>query len=239
MLNRLGGVLDGLKPRAPITMPAVRLDDIDIEAEAREAQARVRVIRAGRDAWEAINKAQSFDGWKAIGAALSVGKAHALKVSGANAAWGRNYSQEFSDWIKAHGFDKMPAATRSVAVELHENAEAITAWRDTLPERQRKRLVHPLSVTRRWRASLTHGNGKCPQDLRREAKAAWARFCACARASPTDDAQPLWATAQAHAAAVLGASAAHPWQQKPDHINVAVGTASSPAAASSASSETS
>jgi hypothetical protein len=28
----------------------------------------------------------------------------------------------------------MPAATRSAAVELHENAEAITAWRNTLPE---------------------------------------------------------------------------------------------------------
>ena len=85
----------------------------------------------------------------------------------------------------------MPAATRSVAVELHEHAEAITAWRDTLPERQRKRLVHPLSVTRRWRASTAH-NGKCPQDLRRDAKAAWARFCACAKALPADEARPLW-----------------------------------------------
>ena len=39
------------------------------------------------------------------------------------------------------------------AVELHEHAEAITSWRDGLPERQRRRLMHPLSVTRRWRAS--------------------------------------------------------------------------------------
>jgi hypothetical protein len=169
-LNHVGGQVFRAPP--PVTMPAVNLPSLDtkvIEAEAREAQARVRVIRAGRDAWEAINKAASFDGWKAIGAALAVGKAHALKVSGANQAWGRNYSREFSDWIKAHGFEKMPAATRSVAVELHEHAEAITAWRDTLPERQRKRLVHPLSVTRRWRASTAH-NGKSSTDLRRDAK---------------------------------------------------------------------
>ena len=66
---------------------------------------------------------------------------------------GRNYSREFRAWIKRHGFDKMPAATRSVAVELLEHAEAITSWRDGLPERQRRRLIHPLSVTRRWRAS--------------------------------------------------------------------------------------
>jgi hypothetical protein len=82
-------------------------------------------------------------------------KAHALKVSAANRAWGRNYSREFGEWIRQHGFDKMPAATRSVAVELHEHADAITTWRDTLPERQRKRLVYPLSVTRRWRALIS------------------------------------------------------------------------------------
>jgi hypothetical protein len=242
MLSRLGVELrDANKPPRPVTLPRINLPPLDsaaIEAEARLAAAKVKTIRAGRDAWEAINKAQSFEGWKAVGAALAVGKAHALKVTGANRAWGRNYSREFGAWVKAHGFEKMPASTRSVAVELHENAEEITAWRDTLPERQRKRLVHPLSVTRRWRASTAH-NGKSSTDLRRDAKAAWARFCTCARALPTDDAQPLWATAQAQAAAVLGASAVHPWQQKPDHINVAVGTASSPAAASSASSETS
>jgi hypothetical protein len=179
---------------APVTLPKLNLGDLDveaIEAEARQAATKVKTISAGRDAWEAINKAQSFEGWKAIGAALAVGKAHALRVTGANAAWGRNYSREFNLWVRQHGFDKMPAATRSVAVELHEHAEAITAWRDTLPERQRKRLVHPLSVTRRWRASTAH-NGKCPQDLRRDAKAAWARFCACAKALPADEARPLW-----------------------------------------------
>jgi len=72
---------------------------------------------------------------------------------------GRNYSREFRAWIKRHGFDKMPAATRSVAVELLEHAEAITSWRDGLPERQRRRLIHPLSVTRRWRASTAASVG--------------------------------------------------------------------------------
>ena len=111
---------------------------IDIEAEAREAAAIVaerRVIRTGLDAWREINRAESFEGWKRIGAALAVGKAHALKVSRARTAWGRTYSREFSLWVRQHHFDKMPAATRSVAVELHEHAEAITAWRNGLPER--------------------------------------------------------------------------------------------------------
>jgi hypothetical protein len=82
-------------------------------------------------------------------------------------------------------------STRSVAIELHENANAIETWRATLPERQRKRLIHPLSNVRRWRAA-THGNGKCPQDLKREAAAAWRRFVSCVRLLPPDQAVPLW-----------------------------------------------
>jgi hypothetical protein len=87
-----------------------------------------------------------------------------------------------------HGFERMPASTRSVAVELHENAEAIEQWRSTLPQKQRRRLVHPLSNVRRWRASTSHGDGRCPADLKRDAVAAWRRFVSCVGALPPDQA---------------------------------------------------
>src|SRR5215469_16673813 len=77
------------------------------------------------------------------------------------------------------GASQMPKSTRSVAIELHENATAIEARRATLPERQRKRLVHPLSNVRRWRAATAHGNGRCPADLQRNALMHWRRFRAC------------------------------------------------------------
>jgi hypothetical protein len=82
----------------PPTLPPVNLSDLDIEREAKEAAARVaerRIIRTGLDAWREINRAESFDGWRAIGAALHVGKLHALKVTQANAPWGSAYSREF------------------------------------------------------------------------------------------------------------------------------------------------
>jgi hypothetical protein len=66
-----------------VTLPRFDLDDVDLQREAREAAERVstqRVIRAGRDAWEAIGNAESFTAWKQIGAALAVGKAHALRA---------------------------------------------------------------------------------------------------------------------------------------------------------------
>jgi hypothetical protein len=60
---------------APVTLPALQLPDINKEIIADEARAIAagiaerRVIRAGRDAWEAIGKAETFEAWKAIGAA--------------------------------------------------------------------------------------------------------------------------------------------------------------------------
>jgi hypothetical protein len=184
------------------TLPAVHIPDIDIEREAKEAQQRVaerRVVRAGLDAWRAIGKAESFEGWRAIGAALSVGKAHALRVTGVNAAWGQHYSREFGEWMKCHGFDTMAKSVRSVAIELHENARAIEAWRATLPEKQRRRLVHPLSNVRRWRAATGQYPAQRNRDLKWEAQTAWRKFVSCVEMLPPDQAAPLWQAALSEA----------------------------------------
>jgi len=42
-------------------------------------------------------------------------------------------------------------------------------------------------------------NGKCPQDLKREAAAAWRRFVTCVSALPPDQAAPLWQAALSEA----------------------------------------
>ena len=89
-LNGRGETKHGAQNRlvAPPTLPKIRLGNFDIEEEARAAAAKVaerRVIRAGRDAWHEIGRAESFEAWCRIGAALAVGKAYALKATGANA----------------------------------------------------------------------------------------------------------------------------------------------------------
>src|SRR5262245_7409434 len=137
-LNSLGGEMRRSDRPTP-SMPVLALPEITPETIAEEAAAKIerRTVRLGRDAWLAIGKSASFENWKAIGAALAVGKGVALRATGVNQAWGCAYSRAFSDWIKRHGFERMPASTRSVAVELHEHADEITAWRDSLPVRQR------------------------------------------------------------------------------------------------------
>jgi len=178
----------------PVTLPPLKLLPIDDVAERRELAERLaqeRTVRVGRDAWIKIANCQSFDQWRKIGAALSVGKQHALKVSGASEPWGRNYTHAFSRWAKARGFKNMAASVRSVAIELYENLPAIEAWRATLSEKQRRSLIHPLSNVRRWRAATTYG-GKSPADYKMEAVAAWKKFVSCVAMLPTDQAAPLW-----------------------------------------------
>jgi hypothetical protein len=189
-------------------LPAIKLPNLDKELERKETAERIaerRIIRAGRDAWHEIGRAESFEAWCRIGAALAVGKAYALKATGANAAWGRNYSLAFGAWMKECGFGFMRPSDRSYAVELHENLKAITAWRITLPERERRRLIGAQANVKRWRKESRHGNGKCPTDLKRKAKAAWKRFVWCVRSLPAHEAEPLWQSVLSEAATMCRA----------------------------------
>ncbi len=191
MLHHLKSDIEGVEPKS-VTLPKFKFRDIDAAQEAREVAERIaetRTIREGLDSWREISRVESFTGWTKIGFALLIGKKFALRVSGAPQAWGSAYSSAFNRWLREHGF--LPGPTRSVAIELAENAGAITAWRDTLPERQRKRLVHPLSVTRRWRASLACSNEKGLLILKQEAMGALRRFIACMKALPPDEAAPI------------------------------------------------
>jgi hypothetical protein len=169
----------------PITLPSIKLPPID-HALKVELQTERNIIRAGLDAWRSIGKAESFDNWKAIGAALAIGKAVALRATGANRAWGRNYSRVFCDWVKQHRFDAMPASVRSAAIELHENIDPIMAWRETLSEKERCRLIHPLSNVRRWQAA-----SKTKPNALLRAERAWQRFKIYVKELPEDQAKPL------------------------------------------------
>jgi hypothetical protein len=171
---------------------AFMTEPVDDTAHKAEAIIRARIIRSGRDAFEEIRKAESFEAWERIGAALAIGKAEALRTSGANAPWGQHYCRAFSAWAKEMGFGSMRASDRSHAIQLHENIGSITAWRAGLSNKQRGRLTTAQANVKRWRATTAHSNGKCPKDLKRQAAVAWRRFISCVTLLPPDEAMPLW-----------------------------------------------
>jgi hypothetical protein len=87
----------------------------------------------------------------------------------------------------------MHKSVRSVAVELHENIAEIEAWRSTLDERDRRRLTHPLSNVRRWRAAIMP---RPEADALAKAEAAWRNFIRCVSVLSQDQAAPLWQAVQ-------------------------------------------
>jgi len=183
---------------------AVNLPDLEVEAEAREAAARVATRRE-------IGRAESYEHWKKIAAALNIGRQFALRTIDPEAPWHqRRYGYAFHNWAQQHGFGSMPKQARSWALALHENAAAIEQWHQGLSERERKRkrLINPQSVVKRWQreTQTALANGKCPTDLKRDAKAAWKRFKWCLRSLPASEAAPLWQAALAEAAAMARAA---------------------------------
>jgi hypothetical protein len=193
---------------APVSLPKFDLADIDIEIEAKEAAARVaekKVIRRGRDCWEAIGQAESYENWRTIALALRLGRDHALRVSGANAPNGRRYTVALSDWLNRNfaSTKPMPKQTRYWCLQLNDHLPAIEQWRTTLPERQRRKLINPVSVVRHWQRATGQLKSRCTDDMQRAAMIAWRRFVACVEALPPDQAAPVWRHAQAQANATM------------------------------------
>jgi len=208
-MNRVGKrpVLSEPEPEPlPMTVTLPRLafvaQPFEDDDRAADRFAEQRVIRAGIESWQAITKAESFEGWCAIGKALAVGRDHALKVTGANRPMGKPYCRAFSEWIARHpGFATMPKSTRSVAIELVEHIDQIEAWRATLSDRERRRLIHPLSNVARWRKATAPDKIADPQTA---AAIAWRRCIALAERLPADQAAPFWRNVHEQAAAVIG-----------------------------------
>jgi hypothetical protein len=169
-------------PTPAVTLPVFALLQQPLDDENQE-----RIICIGREAWRGIDRVNSFKAWSDVGAALCIGKRHAQRLASEANTWReRNYYHQFSRWLREHGFGTMAKPVRSVCIELYENIDAITKWRATLSEKQRRRLIHPLSNVRRWRAAAMP-EGKSRNDFKMEARAAWRRFLRCVSMLPPAD----------------------------------------------------
>jgi hypothetical protein len=212
MLSRLGAqLLVDNRPPVPVTVPALsclNVPVVDDGAERREIAdkfAEFRIVAKGRDAWEAVARAEreTFDHWKAVAAALIVGRNHSLRAAGTSTPNGAHYTAALSGWLTQNfGNRPMPKATRYWCCRLHENLPDIERWRATLPESWRAKLINPLSVCRAW-LRATQPKSRCTDNPVKAAEAALARFVAHVEALRPEQALPLWRAVQAQATAHL------------------------------------
>jgi len=102
-------------------------------------------VAAGRAAWARIRDhgRKNFDDWIAVGRALVIGRTEAMQKAQANRPIGTTYNRLMGEWLKQHDLSDVCAQERYGLLKIIEHLDAVTAWRDGLPESQRRRHNHP------------------------------------------------------------------------------------------------
>lgn len=109
-------------------------------------------IGEGVAAWSRLRRpsAVTWDDWILVGEALAIGRAEVMRDTGSTRPIGSRYNKAFSEWLLAHGLRDLDQAARAKLFIMMANLPAIQAWRDQLPECERKKLNHPASILRHY-----------------------------------------------------------------------------------------
>lgn len=111
-------------------------------------------IERGREAWNRLQKDQTWEDWMTVAVAVDIGRQHALNISGKNAPGGKGYNKAFSNWLKENGFDNIDGAARKHMLDCFDQRGAIEKWRAILTTTQRLKINHPTTVWRNWQSSI-------------------------------------------------------------------------------------
>jgi hypothetical protein len=116
-----------------------------------------QIVELGRAAWERRKQGADWEDWKAVGAALQIGRQEAMRKAQTNKPAGKAYSKAFSDWLHIHQFDDLDKSDRAKLLKIVDELEDVEAYRASLSPAERGRLNHPNSV---WRAYTCPDRGK-------------------------------------------------------------------------------
>jgi hypothetical protein len=115
-----------------------------------------QIVTAGRLAWLRLRKRErvTWPSWVAVGKALLIGRATAMRLANANKPVGTKYNRAMANWLRKHDLAEITAQERYRAILCIENLTAIEEWRAGLTDAQRRQLNHPGAVWHKWRASV-------------------------------------------------------------------------------------
>jgi len=106
-------------------------------------------IWAGQEAWHRLSTGHTRKDWLLVGKACQWLRAEAMATAHVNKAEGGRYNREFSDLLKANGFDAIDKSTRSRLLCILDNIDNIEKWLASVPTNKRLTLNHPHTI---WRA---------------------------------------------------------------------------------------
>ena len=113
------------------------------------------IVRDGIEAATRLGAGHHWSDWIAVGRAVEVGRAEAMRQAHTNAPKGRLYADALHRWLLRTGLIKVigDKGARTRLLELIEHLPKVAAWRNTLPANKRLELNHPNSVWRSWKKS--------------------------------------------------------------------------------------
>ena len=121
------------------------------------------MIKAGAAALAMLQqtRVRSWDLWMTVAESLWILRLKVIYAIGGQLPVGRTYNLAFGEAMHLFGLytDK---ATRSRLFDCLEHRSEIESWRASLDPAERRKLTHPASVWRHWKASRQQSNSPEP-----------------------------------------------------------------------------
>jgi hypothetical protein len=130
-------------------------------------------IRAAQEAWKRLSSGHTLLDWMLVGKACQLLRAEAMCTAHVNRPEGRRYNQEFSDLLKANGFDGIDKATRSRLFAILDNITEVERWLAIVPASKRLHLNHPNTIWRAYQRTIV----KKPEDGKQPSHAEKLKTC--------------------------------------------------------------
>lgn len=137
-------------------------------------------VACGREAWKRVSEEQvrgkeragkEWADWLLIGAALLVGRQESLKNADAAQPKGKTYNQAFGNWLQHNGFEGIDKSDRAKLMQITEDWDRLTDWYAALPETDRLRWHHPVTLWRRLKCKDRPSPWNCAQSASTEKEA--------------------------------------------------------------------
>jgi hypothetical protein len=111
------------------------------------------VVAEGKLAWTRIRESAkaTFGDWLAIGGALLVLRAQAMREAKANSPFGKPYQAAINRLLDSNGLQDIDSHERRGAIIMVEHRAEIERWRNGLDEVARRRANHPNTIVAHWR----------------------------------------------------------------------------------------
>ena len=155
MMDRVKYAVRQIKPLARISSQRETIKDaLGPQSIKMRDDADHHALQKAGVVWQRHQKERRqrwLDWTETLGLALVKVREEAMAIACTNKPKGKRYAQAVSGLLKTYHLDEIDAATRSHAIDIMQNLEAVTDWR--AKQKNPDRLNHPTTVWRSFASS--------------------------------------------------------------------------------------